>query len=136
MPTINQLVAQPRKKKSKRKNNPLMAGNPQRKVVLQYVGTRTPKKPNSAMRKIAVGRFSENKTKNKKGSKGRSTATVYLPGESVKAQVHQVALIKGGGPKDLGGVNVKVITGTADIPGIEGRAQGRSRYGTKKPKKK
>ena len=137
MPTINQLVRQRRSKKTKKSKSPVLgisynskdkkqtlAASPQKRGVCTRVGTKTPKKPNSALRKYARVRLSN----------GREV-DAYIPGEGHNLQEHSVVLIRGGRVKDLIGVRYHVIRGTLDTAGVEKRAQGRSKYGAKKPKK-
>ncbi|PIT94986.1 30S ribosomal protein S12 [Candidatus Falkowbacteria bacterium CG10_big_fil_rev_8_21_14_0_10_38_22] len=138
MPTINQLIRQGRqsaKKKSKspalqttldtlhRRRTVLPAGSPFKRGVCVKVTTTTPKKPNSALRKIARVRLSNG-----------MEVTAYIPGVGHNLQEHSIVMIKGGRTKDLPGVRYKVIRGVYDTLGVEGRKQGRSRYGAKKPK--
>ena len=137
MPTINQLVRQRRNKKTKKSKSPVLGigynskdkkqttqASPQKRGVCTRVGTKTPKKPNSALRKYARVRLSN----------GREV-DAYIPGEGHNLQEHSVVLIRGGRVKDLIGVRYHVIRGTLDTAGVEKRAQGRSKYGTKRPKK-
>ena len=136
MPTINQLVRQRRQKKTKKSKSPVLnigynskdkkqtnASSPQKRGVCARVGTKTPKKPNSALRKYARVRLSN----------GREV-DAYIPGEGHNLQEHSVVLIRGGRVKDLIGVRYHIIRGTLDTAGVEKRLQGRSKYGTKKPK--
>jgi len=137
MPTINQLVRKNRKSKTKKRKSPVLnisfnsierktkeEFSPQKRGVCTRVGTRTPKKPNSALRKYARVRLSN----------GREVDT-YIPGEGHNLQEHSVVLIRGGRVKDLIGVRYHVIRGTLDTQGVNNRKQGRSKYGTKRPKK-
>ncbi len=124
MLTIQQLVRKGRKKIERRLKSPALNRCPQAKGVCVKVYTTTPRKPNSAMRKVAHVRLNN-------GDKVRA----YIPGEGHNLQEHSIVLIKGGGPKDLAGVKYTVIRGTLDTAGVEGRKQGRSRYGAKVPKK-
>ena len=137
MPTINQLVRKNRTDKTKKKKSPVLnvgfnskdrkatnTDHPQMRGVCTRVGTKTPKKPNSALRKYARVRLSN----------GREVDT-YIPGEGHNLQEHSVVLIRGGRVKDLIGVRYHIVRGTLDTAGIEKRRQGRSKYGTKKPKK-
>jgi len=137
MPTINQLVKKNRTKKTKKKKSPVLnigfnskdrkttnTDHPQMRGVCTRVGTKTPKKPNSALRKYARVRLSN----------GREVDT-YIPGEGHNLQEHSVVLIRGGRVKDLIGVRYHVIRGALDTQGVNERKQGRSKYGTKKPKK-
>jgi len=138
MPTINQLVKRPRKvQKSKtkapalqsvldtlhRKRTDLPKGSPFKRGVCLKVTTMTPKKPNSALRKIARVRLSNG-----------SEVTAYIPGMGHNLQEHAIVLIKGGRTKDLPGVRYKIIRGVYDTQGVQNRKQGRSRYGAKRPK--
>ena len=138
MPTINQLVKKNRSKKTRKSKSPVLnvgfntlekkqtdAKSPQKRGVCTKVGTRTPKKPNSALRKYARVRLSN----------GREVDT-YIPGEGHNLQEHSVVLIRGGRVKDLIGVRYHIIRGTLDTQGVNNRKQGRSKYGTKKPKTK
>lgn len=121
MANLNQLIRNPRKKRHKRKKARLLEGCPQRKAVCTKVYIQTPKKPNSAKRKVAKLRFSDG---------GKTIA--YIPGEGHNLQEHSVVLIRGGSIKDLPGVKYKMIRGKYDLASIKGRTQGRSKYGTKK----
>ena len=136
MTTISQLVRKGRKDKTKKSKSPVLnvgfnslerksteQNSPQKRGVCTKVGTRTPKKPNSALRKFARVRLSN----------GREVDT-YIPGEGHNLQEHSVVLVRGGRVKDLIGVRYHIIRGTLDCAGIETRRQGRSLYGTKKPK--
>ena len=123
MPTINQLVRQGRKKISKKNKVPALNANPQRRGVCTRVYTTTPKKPNSALRKVARVRLDKS-----------TEVTAYIPGEGHNLQEHSIVLIEGGRVKDLPGVRYHIIRGTLDTAGVEGRRQSRSRYGAKKPK--
>lgn len=123
MPTINQLVRKGRKKKRKKVKSPDLESNPQRRGVCLSVITRTPKKPNSAMRKVTRVRLST----------GREV-TSYIPGESHNLQEHNIVLVRGGRVRDLPGVRYHVIRGTLDAMGVEGRQRSRSKYGTKRSK--
>ncbi len=124
MPTIQQLVRKGRKKIAKKKKAPALDSCPQKRGVCTRVYTATPKKPNSAMRKVARVRLTNGKEVN-----------VYIPGEGHNLQEHSIVLIRGGRVKDLPGVRYHIIRGALDTLGVEGRKQGRSKYGTKKPKK-
>ena len=137
MTTINQLVRKNRKDKTKKSKSPVLnvgfnsmerkatvQNSPQKRGVCTKVGTRTPKKPNSALRKYARVRLSN----------GREVDT-YIPGEGHNLQEHSVVLVRGGRVKDLIGVRYHIIRGTLDTQGVNNRMQGRSKYGTKKPKK-
>jgi small subunit ribosomal protein S12 len=135
MPTINQLVRKPRKPVEKKTKAPALRftynslkgkltrgkGSPQKRGVCTKVATVTPKKPNSALRKIARVRLSNN-----------IEVTAYIPGEGHNLQEHSVVLIRGGRVKDLPGVRYHIVRGTLDTQGVNGRRQGRSKYGTKK----
>ena len=123
MPTINQLVNQGRKKITVKSNVPILEENPQKRGVCLSVTTTSPKKPNSALRKIARVRLSN-------GEEG----TVYIPGEGHNLQEHSVVLIRGGRVRDLPGVRYHVIRGTLDAAGVAKRKQSRSKYGAKKGK--
>ncbi len=138
MPTINQLVRKNRTKKTKKKKSPVLnigynskdkvqtrVDAPQKRGVCTRVGTMTPKKPNSALRKYARVRLSNN-----------MEVTAYIPGEGHNLQEHSVVMIRGGRVKDLIGVRYHIIRGTLDTAGVENRRQGRSKYGSKKPKNK
>ena len=123
MPTINQLVRQGRKKIVKRSNTPALKGSPQKRGVCVRVYTTTPKKPNSALRKVARVRLTNG-----------MEVTSYIPGIGHNLQEHSVVLIRGGRVKDLPGVRYHVIRGTLDTLGVSDRRQGRSKYGAKRPK--
>ncbi|MBR1624888.1 MAG: 30S ribosomal protein S12 [Clostridia bacterium] len=123
MPTINQLIRQGREKQVKKSQTPLMEKCPQKRGVCLSVTTTTPKKPNSAVRKIARVRLVN-------GMEG----TVYIPGVGHTLQEHSVVLIRGGRVKDLPGVRYHIIRGTLDTSGVAKRNQARSKYGAKKPK--
>ena len=123
MPTINQLVKQGRKKTTVKSNVPILDQNPQKRGVCLTVTTTSPKKPNSALRKIARVRLSN-------GQEG----TVYIPGEGHNLQEHSVVLIRGGRVRDLPGVRYHIIRGTLDTAGVAKRKQSRSKYGTKRAK--
>jgi len=123
MPTINQLVRKPRVKIKKKKKTPALQGNPLRRGVCVRVYTTTPKKPNSALRKVARVRLTNG-----------IEITAYIPGIGHNLQEHSIVLIRGGRVKDLPGVRYKIVRGKLDTSGVEGRKQGRSRYGAKKPK--
>ena len=123
MPTINQLVRMGRKKKIKRKKDPIMGSCPQKRGVCIQVKTQTPKKPNSALRKIARVRLSNGKE-----------ITAYIPGEGHNLQEHSIVLIRGGRVRDLPGVRYHVIRGTLDTAGVDDRKKARSKYGTKRKK--
>ena len=136
MPTINQLVTKKRSKKTRKSKSPVLNvgfntierkqtndKSPQKRGVCTRVGTKTPKKPNSALRKYARVRLSNGKE-----------IDAYIPGEGHNLQEHSVVLVRGGRVKDLIGVRYHIVRGTLDTAGIEKRRQGRSKYGTKKPK--
>lgn len=137
MPTINQLIRKGRKSKPKKSDSPALSRNynsfkkqftrvnsPQKRGVCTRVGTLTPRKPNSALRKYARVRLSNN-----------MEVTAYIPGIGHNLQEHNVVLLRGGRVKDLPGVRYHVVRGALDTAGVEGRMQGRSKYGAKKPKK-
>ena len=124
MPTINQLIRKGRKKVEYKSDAPALRESPQKRGVCVAVSTRTPKKPNSALRKIARVRLSNG-----------LEVTAYIPGIGHNLQEHSVVLIRGGRVKDLPGVRYHVIRGALDTAGVENRQQARSRYGVKKPKK-
>ncbi len=121
MPTINQLVRKGRKVVRKKKKTALLEGCPQKRGVCLQVKTQTPKKPNSALRKIARVRLSNGKE-----------ITAYIPGEGHNLQEHSIVLVRGGRVKDLPGVRYKIVRGTLDTSGVRDRKQARSRYGAKK----
>lgn len=123
MPTVNQLVRNPRKVVFKRKKVPALQSCPQRRGVCTRVYTTTPKKPNSALRKVARVRLSNG-----------FEVTSYIPGEGHNLQEHSSVLIRGGRVKDLPGVRYHIIRGTLDTEGVKDRRQRRSLYGVKKPK--
>lgn len=122
MPTINQLVRFGRKKSVKKTNTPALKGSPQKRGVCVRVYTTTPKKPNSALRKVARVRLTNG-----------IEVTSYIPGIGHNLQEHSVVMIRGGRVKDLPGVRYHVIRGTLDTLGVSDRRQGRSKYGTKRP---
>lgn len=123
MPTINQLVRKPRKDKVKRNKVPALQANPQKRGVCTRVYTTTPKKPNSALRKVARVRLTNG-----------FEVTAYIGGEGHNLQEHSVVVIRGGRVKDLPGVRYHIVRGTADTQGVKDRKQRRSLYGAKKPK--
>jgi small subunit ribosomal protein S12 len=123
MPTINQLVRKKRKKQTVKKKNVSLGQCPQKRGVCLLVKTVTPKKPNSALRKVARVRLSNGKE-----------VTAYIPGIDHNLQEHSIVLVRGGRVRDLPGVRYHVVRGTLDTLGVDGRAQGRSKYGQKKPK--
>ena len=123
MTTINQLVRKPRKRKVDKNNVPALEGKPQKRGVCTRVYTTTPKKPNSALRKVARVRLTNG-----------FEVTSYIGGEGHNLQEHSVVLIRGGRVKDLPGVRYHLIRGTLDCSGVNDRKHSRSKYGTKKPK--
>ena len=123
MPTINQLIRKPRKSAVERSKSPAMENCPQKRGVCTRVTTTTPKKPNSALRKIARIRLTNG-----------FEVTGYIPGEGHNLQEHSVVMIRGGRVPDLPGVRYHIIRGTLDTQGVQDRKQGRSKYGTKRPK--
>ncbi|MDF1702131.1 MAG: 30S ribosomal protein S12 [Planctomycetota bacterium] len=123
MPTINQLVRKGRKKIRPKSKSPVLENCPQKRGVCLSVKTQTPKKPNSALRKIARVRLSNNRE-----------VTAYIGGEGHNLQEHSIVLIRGGRVRDLPGVRYHIIRGTLDTAGVEGRKQQRSKYGQKKGK--
>jgi len=122
MPTINQLVRIGRAKVAKKVKTPALKGAPQRRGVCVRVYTTTPKKPNSALRKVARVRLTSG-----------YEVTAYIPGIGHNLQEHSVVLVRGGRVKDLPGVRYHIIRGTLDAVGVQGRKQGRSKYGAKRP---
>jgi small subunit ribosomal protein S12 len=124
MPTINQIVKQGRQRVKYKSKAPILGGNPQKRGVCLSVKTMTPKKPNSALRKIARVRLVN-------GNEG----TIYIPGIGHNLQEHSVVLVRGGRVRDLPGTRYHIIRGALDASGVEGRKQGRSLYGAKRPKK-
>jgi small subunit ribosomal protein S12 len=123
MPTINQLVRNGRAQSRKKTTAPALKSCPQKRGVCTRVYTTTPKKPNSALRKVARVRLTNG-----------MEVTSYIPGEGHNLQEHSVVLIRGGRVKDLPGVRYHIIRGTLDAVGVASRRQGRSKYGTKRPK--
>jgi len=123
MPTINQLIRHPRVVQKSRKKVPALQQSPQKRGVCTRVYTTTPKKPNSALRKVARVRLTNG-----------IEVTSYIPGVGHNLQEHSVVLIRGGRVKDLPGVRYHIIRGTLDSIGVQDRRQGRSKYGAKKPK--
>jgi len=123
MPTLNQLVRKGRKKIKRKAKTPALQRCPQRRGVCLLVRTLTPKKPNSALRKVARVRLTNG-----------MVVTAYVPGVGHNLQEHSIVLIRGGRVKDLPGVRYHIVRGILDTAGVEGRKQGRSRYGAKKPK--
>ena len=123
MPTVNQLIRKPRQSKPARNKVPALKGCPQRRGVCTRVYTTTPKKPNSALRKVARVRLSSG-----------VEVTAYIPGVGHNLQEHSIVLVRGGRVKDLPGVRYKIIRGSLDTQGVKNRKQARSRYGAKKEK--
>jgi small subunit ribosomal protein S12 len=123
LPTINQLVRKGREQQRKKKATPALQSSPQKRGVCIRVYTTTPKKPNSALRKVARVRLTNG-----------IEVTSYIPGVGHNLQEHSVVLIRGGRVKDLPGVRYHIIRGTLDAVGVQDRRQGRSKYGTKRPK--
>jgi small subunit ribosomal protein S12 len=124
MPTINQLVRKGRQKVHRRSKSPVLDRCPQKRGVCLQVKTQTPKKPNSALRKVARVRLSNGKE-----------ITCYIPGEGHNLQEHSVVLVRGGRVRDLPGVRYHILRGSLDASGVDGRHKSRSKYGTKRPKK-
>lgn len=124
MPTLNQLIRKGRKSTQRKSKSPALQGNPQRRGVCTRVSTSTPKKPNSALRKVARVRLTNG-----------IEVTAYIPGEGHNLQEHSIVLVRGGRVKDLPGVRYHIVRGSLDTSGVEGRNQRRSKYGTKRPKK-
>ena len=124
MATINQLVRKPRKRKVMKSGVPALQACPQRRGVCTRVYTTTPKKPNSALRKVARVRLTSG-----------MEVTAYIPGEGHNLQEHSIVLVRGGRVKDLPGVRYKIIRGSLDTQGVKNRKQSRSRYGAKREKK-
>ena len=123
MPTINQLVRKPRTQQYRRPKHPALHGCPQKRGVCLQVKIMTPKKPNSALRKVARVRLTS-----------KIEVTAYIPGVGHNLQEHSIVLVRGGRVRDLPGVRYKVIRGSLDTQGVRGRKQARSRYGAKKEK--
>lgn len=123
LPTISQLIRRPRKRTTRKSKSPALQRCPQRRGVCTQVKTAPPRKPNSALRKIARVRLTN----------GREV-TAYIPGEGHNLQEHSIVLIRGGRVKDLAGVRYHIVRGVHDTAGVEGRKQGRSKYGVKRPK--
>lgn len=123
MPTINQLVRNSRERILWKSKSPALQGNPQKRGVCTRVYTTTPKKPNSALRKVARVRLTNS-----------IEVTAYIPGEGHNLQEHSIVMIRGGRVKDLPGVRYHIIRGTLDTQGVQDRKQGRSKYGAKRPK--
>lgn len=124
MPTIQQLVRKGRTAKASKTKTPALMGSPQRRGVCTRVYTTTPKKPNSALRKVARVKLSS-----------KIEVTAYIPGVGHNLQEHSIVLVRGGRVKDLPGVRYKIVRGALDTQGVRGRQQARSRYGAKKEKK-
>ena len=125
MPTIQQLIRKGRKENETKSKSPALDSCPQRRGVCTRVYTTTPKKPNSALRKVARVRLTNGKEVN-----------AYIPGEGHNLQEHSIVLVRGGRVKDLPGVRYHIVRGALDTAGVDGRNQRRSKYGTKKPKAK
>ena len=123
MPTIQQLIRQGRSSKSSKTKTPALKGSPQRRGVCTRVFTTTPKKPNSALRKVARVRLTSG-----------VEITAYIPGEGHNLQEHSIVLVRGGRVRDLPGVRYHTVRGALDTSGVAKRTQGRSKYGTKRPK--
>jgi small subunit ribosomal protein S12 len=123
MPTMNQLVRKGRRRVVRKSKSPVLEGCPFKRGVCTQVKTMTPKKPNSALRKIARVRLSNKKE-----------ITAYIPGEGHNLQEHSIVLVRGGRVKDLPGVRYHIVRGVLDSTGVEGRRRGRSKYGAKRPK--
>jgi len=123
VPTINQLVRKGRSQQKSKSDSPALDACPQRRGVCTRVYTTTPKKPNSALRKVARVRLTN-----------QIEVTAYIPGEGHNLQEHSIVLIRGGRVKDLPGVRYHIVRGTLDTQGVEDRRQARSKYGTKRPK--
>ena len=123
MPTINQLVSKGREKQRRKMATPALQKSPQKRGVCTRVYTSTPKKPNSALRKVARVRLTS-----------QIEVTAYIPGVGHNLQEHSIVLVRGGRVKDLPGVRYHVVRGTLDAAGVENRKQGRSKYGAKRPK--
>ena len=125
MARVNQLIRKPRKVKKAKSDVPALVGSPQKRGVCTRVYTTTPKKPNSALRKVARVRLTNG-----------MEVTAYIPGEGHNLQEHSVVLLRGGRVPDLPGVRYHIIRGSLDTEGVQGRLQGRSKYGTAKPSAK
>jgi len=123
MPTISQLIRKGRKEVSKKTTAPALQGSPQKRGVCTRVSTMTPRKPNSALRKVARVRMTNG-----------IEVTAYIPGIGHNLQEHSVVLVRGGQVKDLAGVRYHIVRGALDTAGVDDRKQGRSKYGAKKPK--
>jgi len=124
VPTIQQLIRKGRSSKNKKSTSPALGDSPQRRGVCTRVYTTTPKKPNSALRKVARVRLTNG-----------NEVTAYIPGEGHNLQEHSIVLVRGGRVKDLPGVKYHIVRGALDAAGVEDRRQGRSKYGTKKPRR-
>lgn len=124
MPTIQQLVRKGRRSKTKKTKSAALEGSPQKRGVCTRVYTTTPKKPNSALRKVAKVRLTNG-----------FEVIAYIPGEGHNLQEHSIVLVRGGRVKDLPGVKYHIVRGALDAAGVEERMQGRSKYGTKKPRR-
>ncbi len=124
MPTINQLIRKPRRPQTSKSKSKDLASSPQKRGVCLIVKTTTPKKPNSALRKVARVRLSNGKE-----------VTAYIGGEGHNLQEHSIVLVRGGRVRDLPGVRYHVVRGTLDCLGVEGRKKGRSKYGVKRATK-
>jgi small subunit ribosomal protein S12 len=123
MPTVNQLVRRPRESVRIHSKAPALRGNPQKRGVCTRVYTTTPKKPNSALRKVCKVRLTHGQE-----------VTAYIPGEGHNLQEHSIVLVRGGRVKDLPGVRYHIVRGVLDCQGVDGRKQARSQYGVKRPK--
>ncbi|MCD6583425.1 MAG: 30S ribosomal protein S12 [Candidatus Omnitrophica bacterium] len=123
MPTIAQLIRKPREAKKRRSKSPALGSCPQKRGVCIQVRTMTPKKPNSALRKVARVRLTNGEE-----------VTAYIPGEGHNLQEHSIVLVRGGRVKDLPGVRYHIVRGTLDTQGVQNRKKSRSKYGTKRPK--
>ena len=123
VPTTQQLIRKGRKDEEEKSDAPALEGSPQRRGVCTRVYTTTPKKPNSALRKVARVRLTNG-----------NEVTAYIPGEGHNLQEHSIVLVRGGRVKDLPGVKYHIVRGALDTAGVEDRRQGRSKYGTKKPR--
>lgn len=123
MPTVNQLVRNPRQVQTKKKKNLALEACPQKRGVCLQVKAVTPKKPNSALRKVARVRLSNGKE-----------VTAYIPGVDHNLQEHSIVLVRGGRVRDLPGVRYHIVRGSLDAAGVEGRRQSRSKYGAKRPR--
>ena len=124
MPTVNQLVRKGRRAPKSKTKRPALTGAPQKRGVCTRVFTHTPKKPNSALRKVARVRLTNG-----------FEVTTYIPGEGHNLQEHSVVLVRGGRVRDLPGVRYHILRGTLDASGVDGRTKSRSKYGSKRPKK-